>query len=66
MEKETRINKKHLSVADLADATGITRQRMYTAVSKEEPTNLTPSERKRCVLEIKKAMETNINFFDYE
>lgn len=54
-----------INITDLAEAAGVSNQRMYSAVRRDEPLNLSPSERKKAMVAIKEAMEANIKFFDF-
>jgi hypothetical protein len=57
---------KLLSISKLAKAAKIDKNRMYNSVrDKDEPTNLSTSERKQVIEELKKAHEINVKYFDF-
>jgi MoaA/NifB/PqqE/SkfB family radical SAM enzyme len=57
---------KLLSISKLAKAANIDKNRMYNSVrDKDEPTNLSTSERKQVIEELKKAHEINVKYFDF-
>lgn len=57
---------KLISVSKLAKAADIDKYRLqYSVRDKEEPSNLTSTERKKVIEELEKAHKENVKYFDF-